>query len=157
MSIQGLTEIRRRGMIPVLKKEGNDLCEPCILGKQHRVTFARSTKHSEGVLDLVHSDVWGSAPIFAKCGARYFVTFIDDHSRKVWIYLIKEKLEMFVRFRVSRAEVEESERQVKCLRSNNGGEYTSLEFRRYCEKNGIKYHYIVRMTPQQNGVTERIN
>ena len=46
---------------------------------------------------------------------------------------------------------------MKCLRSNNEGEYTSLEFKRYYEKNGIKCHYTVRMTPQQNGVTEKMN
>ena len=100
MSDRGLMELSRRGMIPVLKKEGSDLCEPCIFGKQHRVKFANSTKHSRGVLDLVHSDVWGPAPILARDGARYFFMFIDDFFRRVLVYLIKEKSEEFVRLKI---------------------------------------------------------
>ena len=57
LSDQGLTKLSRRGNIPALKKDGNDLCEICIFGKQHKVKFAVCTKPSEGVLDLVHSDV----------------------------------------------------------------------------------------------------
>ena len=57
ISDRGLTELSRRDMITVMKKEGNDLCEPCIFDKQHRVKFANSTKYSKEVLDLVHSDV----------------------------------------------------------------------------------------------------
>ena len=61
--------------------------------------FAICTKPSEGVLDLVHSDVWEPAPIEARGGARYYVTFIDDFSRKVWIYFLKEKSEVFSKFK----------------------------------------------------------
>ena len=46
---------------------------------------------------------------------------------------------------------------MKYLRLENGEEYTSLEFRRYCKKNGIKYYYTVKMTPQQNGIMDRMN
>ena len=95
LSDRGLTELSRRGNIPILKKDENDLCEPCIFGKQHKIKFAICTKPSEGVLDLVHSDVWGPAPIAARGGARYYVTFIDDFSRKVWIYLMREKSDVF--------------------------------------------------------------
>ena len=148
MSDRGLTELSRRGLIPALKKEKNDLCEPCIYVKQHRIKFASSTKRSEGILELVHSDVWGPAPVSARGGARYFVTFIDNFSKRVWVYLIREKSEVFARFKAWRAEVEKKVGQsVKCLRSDNGGEYTSLEFRRYYEENDIKYHYIVKMIP----------
>ena len=83
MSDRGLTELSRRGNIPVLKNDRNDLCEPCIFSKQHKEKFVVCTKPSEGVLDLVHSNVWGPAPIAAHGGAKYFVTFIDDFSRKV--------------------------------------------------------------------------
>ena len=91
MSDQGHMELSKKGLIPALKKEGNDLCEPCIYGKQHRVKFASSSKRSEGVLELVHSDVWGLAPVSARGGSRYFVTFIDDFFRRLWVYLIRKK------------------------------------------------------------------
>ena len=51
----------------------------------------------------------------------------------------------------------ETERQMKYLRSDHGEEYTSLEFRRYYKKNSIRCHYIVKMTPQQNDVVEKMN
>ena len=138
----------RRGLILALKKEENDLCESCIYGKQHRIKFASNTKQSEGILELVHSDVWRLAFVSARDGARYLVTFIDDFSRRVWVYLIREKSEVFVQFKAWRVEVKKEVGQpVKCLRSDNGGEYTSLEFRRYYEENGIKRYYTVKMTP----------
>ena len=97
-------------------------------------------------MKLVHLDVWGPVPILARGGARYFVTFIDDFSRRVWVYLIREKLEVFARFKAWRAEVKkETRKPIKCLRSDNGGEYTSFEFRNYCEENGIKHQFIVKM------------
>ena len=61
--------------------------------------FTNITKHSERVLDLAHSNVWGPVPVSARGGVKYFITFIDDYSRKVWLYLIKEKSEVFIQFR----------------------------------------------------------
>ena len=48
-------------------------------------------------------------------------------------------------------------RRVKCLRTDNGGEYTSLEFQSYLKKEGIVHELTVPRTPQQNGVAERLN
>ena len=47
--------------------------------------------------------------------------------------------------------------RIKCLRSDNGGEFTSDEFNKYCEEHGIKRQFSVARTPQQNGVDERKN
>jgi hypothetical protein len=47
--------------------------------------------------------------------------------------------------------------KIKCLRSYNGGEFVSKEFNKYCDDNGIKRHFSVTETPQQNGVVERKN
>ncbi|GJT84568.1 putative RNA-directed DNA polymerase [Tanacetum coccineum] len=91
-------------------------------------------------------------------GSRYYVTFIDDYSRKVWVYFLKNKSEVFNTFKKWKAAVEnETNLQVKCLKSDNGGEYSSREFIEYCAKNGIRMLKIVLETPQQNGVAERMN
>ena len=100
MSDQGLIELSRRGLIPTLKKEDDDHCEPYIYRKQHKVKFANSSKRSEAVLELVYSDIWGPTPIVAWGGDRYFVTFTDDFSMRVWMYLIKKKSEVVVRFKI---------------------------------------------------------
>lgn len=61
-------------------------------------------------------------------GHLYYITFIDDHSRKTWVYLMKTKDEVFTKFQEFKAEVENlTERRIKILRSDNGGEYTSKE------------------------------
>lgn len=91
-------------------------------------------------------------------GAKYLLTFIDEHSRKVFTYFIKCKSETFYMFKVFKAYVEkQSGKQIKCLRSDNGGEYVSDEFRKFCEKEGIKHECTVAYTPEQNGVAERMN
>ena len=57
-----------------------------------------------------------------------------------------------------KAEVEnQTRRKIKCLRSDNGTEYTNSKFTELCEQHGIKRHFIVRKTPQQNNVAEMMN
>lgn len=59
-------------------------------------------------------------------GHLYYVTFIDDHSRKTWIYLLNSKGEVFENFQEFKAKVDNlTKRKIKVLRSDNGGEYTS--------------------------------
>src|ERR1044072_4149718 len=91
-------------------------------------------------------------------GSRYFVKFIDDFSRKVWVYFMVHKSEVFAKFKVWKAEVEnQTGRKIKYLRTDNGTEYTEKSFIKFYEENGIQRHFSVRKTPQQNGVAERIN
>ena len=78
----------------------------------------------------------------------YFVTFIDVYTRKVWVYFIRHKSEPFAKFKLWKAEVENQiERKIKCLRSNNGIEYTNSRFMKLYEQHGIKRHCTVRKTP----------
>ena len=59
-------------------------------------------------------------------GAKYFVTFIDDFSKKIWLYPIKAKSECFDKFKESKALVEkESEKKIKVLRLDDGNEFMS--------------------------------
>jgi transposase InsO family protein len=62
-------------------------------------------------------------------GWEYYATFIDDHSRKTWIYFLNTKSEVFKRFQEFKALVEnQTGKKIKVLRLDNGGEYTSMEF-----------------------------
>jgi len=88
----------------------------------------------------------------------YYVTFIDDHSRKTWLYLLKKKYEVFEKFKEFRCEVETlTERKIKTLRSDNGVEYTSKDLIEFCKEAGIKRDIIVHYYTEQNGVVERNN
>ena len=68
------------------------------MGKNIRNPFPQSEHKSKEPLDLVHSDVCGPMSVHSFSGYRYCVTFIDDYSRKTWIYFLKAKSEVFDRF-----------------------------------------------------------
>ena len=78
----------------------------------------------------------------------YFVTFIDDHSRKTWIYFMKTKDKVFSRFQEFKALVEnQTGRQIKTLRYDNGGEFTSKAFKDLCAGVGIKKELTISQNP----------
>jgi transposase InsO family protein len=157
MSEQGLKVLTDK-LLPSLKSLKLDLCKHCIYGKQNRQRFKTERHTSEGILDYIHSDVWGPSPTISYGGSSYFVTFIDDFSRKVSIYMLKSKADVFIVFKQFRALVEKrTSRSIKCLRTDNGGEITSMEFENYCKEFGIDRHKTTSYTPQQNGVVERMN
>ena len=142
-----------------LKSYNLDLCENYIYGRQRRVSFLRGGHdRKKNVLELIHSDVFRPVNIKLLGGASYFVTFIDDASRKVWAYPMKSKSEVFGIFQKFHVVVERrTNKLLKCLRTDNGGEYCSNAFKEYCNRFGIKHEKTVPGTPQQNGVTERMN
>lgn len=93
---------------------------------------------------------------FSRCN--YFVTFIDNASKKVWAYALNSKgdvLDIFKGFHV--AVERETSKLLKCLISNNGGEYSSISFDDYCSKHNIKHEKTVLYSPQLNRVAERMN
>ncbi|CAL5379550.1 unnamed protein product [Camellia sinensis] len=133
-------------------------CDNCLFGKHHRVAFHSSSRRQSELLSRVYSDVCGPIEVESLGGRKYFLTFIDDASRKVWVYVLKTKAEVFQHFQTFHAMVErETGKKLKCLRTDNGGEYTSKEFKAYCATHGIRHEKTVPGTPQHNGVAERMN
>jgi transposase InsO family protein len=135
------------------------VCEACIEGKQQRTSFTKdeATRASK-LLELVHSDVCGLMKTTSRGGARYFVTFIDDFSRKAHVYLLKAKGEVLNKFKAYKALVENQiGMKIKTLRSNNGGEFVSKKFDNFLDECGIQRQTSAPYTPQQNGVAKRAN
>jgi hypothetical protein len=109
-------------------------------------------------LELIHSDVCGPIPSTSLSGYVYYVSFIDDYSLKTWVYFLKSKYEVFEKFKEFKALIENlSERKIKILRSDNGGEYTSKDFVNVCRDVRIKRELTTPYNPQQNGVVEGKN
>ena len=70
----------------------------------------------------------------------------------------RRKIKRSQKFLELKALVEKDTRKhVKALMSDNGGEYISNEFKKFCSKEGIQRELISPHNPQQNGVTERKN
>eukprot|EP00253_Pinus_taeda_P019853 PITA_19853 len=89
---------------------------------------------------------------------RYYVIFIDDYSCKCWIYFMQKKDQTFTKFYEFKALVEkELGKKIEALRSDNGGEYISQEFKDFCAVEGIKRELTAPHNPQLNGVAERKN
>lgn len=102
MNFGGLNLLHRKGMVkglPLIEKM-DSLCEGCILGEQHSETFrAGKSIRAKAPLEIVHSDLCGPMETPSIGGNHYLLAFINDYTRKTWVYLLKSKSEVFERFR----------------------------------------------------------
>eukprot|EP00253_Pinus_taeda_P014808 PITA_14808 len=98
LNFGGLNLLHKKGMVrglPLIEKP-DSLCEGCILGKQHKESFpAGKSIRAKAPLEIVHSDVCGPMQVPSLGGNRYVLTFIDDYTRKTWVYMLKQKSEVF--------------------------------------------------------------
>ena len=86
-------------------------------------------------------------------GTFSFWTFIDDFSRKTWIYFLKNKSETFSKFKEFKALTKKQSRKfIKMFRLDGGGVYDSNEFSYFYKQHGIQRQFTANYTPQQNGV-----
>ena len=81
-------------------------CKHCLIGKMHKLPFVHSQFQSTQPLELVHSDVWGPAPISSSNGYKYYLLFVDDFSRYSWLFLLKHKYDVLSTFKHFKAIVE---------------------------------------------------
>jgi hypothetical protein len=102
--------------LPIFK-EHIPPCESCILGKHKRISFSHSSNQTKQHLELVHTNLCGPMKTESIGGSFYFLTFIDDFSRKISIYFLRHKFEIFAKFKEFKEEVEkQSEKYIKSLR-----------------------------------------
>lgn len=133
-------------------------CQGCDIGKMKNQTYKPISSHHKEMLSLIHSDVCGPMKVESLGKARYFVIYVDDYSRKTFVYFIRHKSDVgqvtkeFIRF-IER----QTGKSVKALKSDNGGEYISSSLNEFLRENGIEHQYSTPYTPQQNGVAERTN
>ena len=115
------------------------VCEECVVSKQHRSQFPKGKSwRAKDVLELVHSDICGPINPSSNGGKRYLITFIDDYSRKTWVYFLQEKSEAFSAFKSFKAHVENKiGRTIQTLNTDHGGEYCSKEFDDFYNEHGI--------------------
>jgi hypothetical protein len=89
MSEKGMQILHKTNLFPDLKQFDFDFCEHCVYGKHKRVRFLIVRKENKSeMLELVHTDVWGPSQVSSLGGYHYYVTFIDDATRKTWVYCI---------------------------------------------------------------------
>jgi hypothetical protein len=155
--------MEKQNLVGGLPKFGTEevmskVCEACQLGKQARHPFPAQTIHvSSKPLEMIHLDLW-TTKTKSIGGCKYYMNFINDHTRKVWVYFMKHKGEVFQHFLNFKAIVEKEKGvNIKCLRFDGGGEYFSNEFSEYLKEHGIQRKYSCNYSPQQNEVVKRKN
>jgi transposase InsO family protein len=144
--------------MPSISIGKNEICKGCMLGKSIKEAFPSSDNRAQGILDLVHYDVCGPMSSSSLSGCLYYVIFIDDYSRKCWIYFLKYKSDTFDKFKEYKSFIEKNTgKHIKILRMENGEEFKSLQFEDSYKSSGIKRQLTMPYNPQQRRVAERKN
>ena len=125
-----------------------ETCVNCIKGKQTKKS-KKGTKRSTNLLEIIHTNI--CCPNIDANGPKYFITFIDDFSRYMYLYLLHSKDEALDAIKVFKVEVEnQCGKQIKIVRSDRGGEYygrytesgqAPSPFAKFLQKHGIVAQY----------------
>ena len=106
------------------RKYKSTICSDCQLAKSHRLPTQLSNFHASKPLELVYTDIWGLASVKSTSGAKYFILFVDDYSRYTWFYSLQTKDQVLPIFKQFKLQMENQfDTKIKCLQSDNGGEF----------------------------------
>ena len=143
-----------KSSVTIELKDENAKCETCCLAKIVRTPVPKQTENKASrPLERVFTDVVGPITPPSADSFRYFVTFIDDHSSHACVNFMRNKNEVYQKFKEYPADYGTPRK----LPSENGTEYTNKKFKQLCIKNKNRREYTVPETPEQNGVAELYN
>jgi GAG-pre-integrase domain/Integrase core domain len=146
------------GMVIKSKSQPDPICEPCIMGKQHRHNIPKTASRKTAVLELVYTDLKGPLPVQSMEGYRYWQLFVDDKSRFTVVAFLKQKSDALVTFKRFKAFAEKKTgKPVLMTRDDKGGEFIGKEYNDFCADEGIQRQHTEPNEPHQNGVPERGN
>ena len=144
-------------LLPIVNRNNNkctDGCDVCFRAKHCREEFVSSDNKASNIFEKIHYNLWGPYRTLTFCGAYYFLTIVDDHSRGVWVYLLNNKGEVVRTIQNFFAMVHRQfNKHVKIMRSDNETEFTCLDD--YFVEKGVIHQTSCVGTPQQNGRVER--
>ncbi|CAF0996316.1 unnamed protein product [Brachionus calyciflorus] len=136
-----------------------ELCESCTLGKLTKLPHKVQEKASKNDnFIIIHSDLVGPMKTASIGSKFYIVTYLCSRTEYSFVYFLKQKSEQFDKFKEFKNYYELlTDRKIKELRTDNGREYLSNEFKKYIKDAGIKHNTSVEYCPQMNGKAERLN
>ena len=133
-------------------------CEICQFAKHTRSCYSRLPYKSSKPFSFIHSDVWGPSRINTMNGQRWFVSFIDDHTRLTWVFLMKSKSEVSEIFKKFHSMIQtQFHTNIQILKTDNAKDYFNYVLASYLTQKGVIHLSSCVDTPQQNGIAERKN
>ena len=164
ISIDRIKKLVKDGVLCTLDYTDLETCVEYIKGKQINKS-KKNVNRSSNILEIVHTDL--CCPDMDMLSKKYFITFIDDYSRYMYVYLLHNKYEILDAFKVFKAEVENQYgKQKQKVRSDRGGEYYGRytengqapgPFAKFLQKHEIVAQHTMPGSSDQNGVAERRN
>ena len=128
-----------------------------IVTQTHNVIPSATLTCATEVLGRVFSDIC-EIKTQSCYGNTYYITFTNDASRLTHVVFLALKSDALAATKTAFAAMEnETGRTIKKFRSDNGSEYTSIEFKEYLKSKGISQEFTNPHTPQENGISERKN
>lgn len=125
-------------------------CEVCAESKMTRLPFKANGTRAKSLLQLIHADVCGPMSTNSLGGGRYYVSFIDDYSRKCFVYIIRNKYQVFECFVKCKAMIENQlDKKIKIFRSDGGEEFDNGKFSTLFEQCGILHQMTAPHTPSK--------
>lgn len=121
ISERGLSKLSKQGLLCKQRIGKLEFCDHCVFEKQCRVKFNTAIHKTKGAMDYIHSNQCSPSQVPSHGGGRYTLTFIDDYSNKVWVFILKHKDEVFIKFKQWKTLIEKQIGiQIKRLRIDNG-------------------------------------
>jgi transposase InsO family protein len=161
VNMVALQKLAREELMHGLPEIGQvgQLCETCQAGKQRRNSFpVKAEYQAERRLELVHNDLCGSISPVMPMGNKYFLLFVDDLNRYMWVVMIPSKDRAMTTIKDIQAWAEgESGLKLKALRTDRGGEFTAMKFADYCVAEGVHRQHTPPYSPHQNDIVEHRN
>ncbi|GJW31061.1 retrovirus-related pol polyprotein from transposon TNT 1-94 [Tanacetum coccineum] len=157
--IQSLASKELVRNLPKLKFDQH-FCDAYKMGKQAHVSHkAKNIVSTTRCLELLHMDLFSPSIVRSYGGNRYTLVIVDDYSRCTWTRFLKDKTEAFDQFEIFSRKIQN---QLGCfivsIRTDHGREfYNEVQFREFCNANGITHNFSAPCTPQSNGMVERKN
>lgn len=136
------------------KRRPEKECDVCIQGKLTQTRNREPVEKVKAPLEMVNTDLAGPVPNESIAGFKYMQSFTDVCTGAAFVYFLKAKSDALQATEKFLADVAPYGR-VKCIRSDNGTEYTNREFQELLRKNRIRHETSCPYSPHQNGIAER--
>lgn len=108
------------------KNKEISVCSSCQMSRSHKLPFIKSSNSSLDLLDKVHCDLWGPAPVTSVKGFRYYALFVDDSTHFCWFLPLQNKSDFYDCFAIfDKYLMRQFGKSMKVFHSDNGEEFVN--------------------------------